>query len=114
MSDAGSENEFKDDIPTIGVRTNHIKVSLFKYSSSLSQIYEGERNSAGVRHGKGKNTYPGGDTYEGTYVDGKRHGKGLYQFKNGARYIGEFSDGMKHGNGKFYYPDGSKYIGAFH
>ncbi|XP_063160765.1 radial spoke head 1 homolog [Candoia aspera] len=73
--------------------------------------YEGERNEAGERHGRGKARLPNGDTYEGEYANGKRNGKGLYRFKNGARYTGEYLENKKQGNGVFIYPDGSKYEG---
>lgn len=62
MSDDGSESGGKDEGPTIGV-------------------YEGARNDLNERHGSGKNVFPNGDVYEGSYVHGKRHGKGTYTWK---------------------------------
>ena len=41
----------------------------------LSQTYEGERNEANERHGKGLATLPNGDVYDGYYANGKRHGQ---------------------------------------
>ncbi|XP_010179393.1 PREDICTED: radial spoke head 1 homolog, partial [Mesitornis unicolor] len=73
--------------------------------------YEGERNSAGERHGRGKAILPNRDTYDGEYKHGVRSGQGTYRFKNGARYIGEYLQNKKHGRGIFFYPDGSKYEG---
>ncbi|XP_068930898.1 radial spoke head 1 homolog [Petaurus breviceps papuanus] len=73
--------------------------------------YEGDRNEAGERHGKGKAILPNGDIYDGQYEFGKRHGQGTYRFKSGARYIGEYQQNKKHGQGLFIYPDGSKYEG---
>nr|XP_007967370.2 radial spoke head 1 homolog isoform X1 [Chlorocebus sabaeus] len=75
--------------------------------------YEGARNEAGERHGRGKARLPNGDTYEGSYEFGKRHGQGTYKFKNGARYIGEYFRNKKHGQGTFIYPDGSRYEGEW-
>uniref|UniRef100_A0A2K5IVH4 Radial spoke head 1 homolog n=1 Tax=Colobus angolensis palliatus TaxID=336983 RepID=A0A2K5IVH4_COLAP len=75
--------------------------------------YEGARNEAGERHGRGKARLPNGDTYEGSYEFGKRHGQGTYKFKNGARYIGEYVRNKKHGQGTFIYPDGSRYEGEW-
>ncbi|EHH16946.1 Testis-specific gene A2 protein [Macaca mulatta] len=75
--------------------------------------YEGARNEAGERHGRGKARLPNGDTYEGSYEFGKRHGQGTYRFKNGARYIGEYFRNKKHGQGTFIYPDGSRYEGEW-
>ena len=39
------------------------------------QTYEGERNEAGERHGKGLANLPNGDIYDGEYANGKRQGK---------------------------------------
>lgn len=79
---------------------------------ALSQVYEGERNEAGERHGTGKALLPNGDIYVGEYRDGFRHGKGVYVFKNGARYNGEWRHGHKYGQGTFWYPDGTRYEGT--
>lgn len=94
MSDADSEADLKEEGPSIGV-------------------YEGERNEVGERHGKGKNTFPNGDLFEGTYANGKRNGYGIYKWKSGARYVGEYKDNLRSGQGFFIYPDGSKYKGAY-
>ncbi len=45
------------------------------------KVYEGERNAQKQRHGRGKNTFPNGDVYEGEYAKGKRCGKGTYTWK---------------------------------
>lgn len=39
------------------------------------KTYEGERNEAGERHGKGLATLPNGDIYDGYYANGKRQGQ---------------------------------------
>ena len=78
------------------------------------QTYEGERNEAGERHGKGTSKYPNGDSYKGEFVHGKRQGQGVYKFKGGARYTGTYEEGKKHGKGVFVYPDGSIYDGPSH
>ena len=48
--------------------------------NSNIQEYEGERNERDERHGHGKATLPNGDTYEGTYENGKRNGHGVYRY----------------------------------
>ncbi|XP_074458843.1 radial spoke head 1 homolog [Larus michahellis] len=73
--------------------------------------YDGERNSEGERHGRGKAFLPNGDIYDGEYEHGFRSGQGTYRFRNGACYIGKYLLNKKHGRGIFYYPDGSKYEG---
>nr|XP_016794080.3 radial spoke head 1 homolog isoform X5 [Pan troglodytes] len=82
-------------------------------SAEPRKEYEGGRNEAGERHGRGRARLPNGDTYEGSYEFGKRHGQGIYKFKNGARYIGEYVRNKKHGQGTFIYPDGSRYEGEW-
>lgn len=75
-------------------------------------MYEGERNESRQRHGKGKNTFPNGDTYEGMYLNGTRNGYGVYRWKaTGAQYSGEYKDNLRDGQGLFVYPDGSRYKG---
>lgn len=76
-------------------------------------LYEGERNEAGERHGKGYALLPNSDQYDGEYRNGFRHGQGTYYFKKGHRYEGNWKQGLKHGIGKFYYPDGSIYEGEW-
>ncbi|KGL98344.1 Radial spoke head 1, partial [Charadrius vociferus] len=73
--------------------------------------YDGERNSEGERHGRGKARLPNGDTYDGEYEHGFRSGQGTYRFRNGACYTGKYLQNKKHGQGIFFYPDGSKYEG---
>jgi radial spoke head protein 1 len=69
MSDDGSNMGDKDEGPSIGV-------------------YEGDRNGDKQRHGRGKNTFPNGDVYEGQYVNGRRYGEGTYIWKAGHKYTG--------------------------
>lgn len=78
----------------------------------IPQVYEGERNENGERHGNGKTLLPNGDMYIGQYCNGLRYGKGIYVFKNGARYNGDWRDGQKYGQGIFWYPDGTRYEGT--
>ena len=80
--------------------------------------------------GKAKVSYKNGDLYEGDFNDqGKKHGKGVYEYKitiseeeeetedeeNKRRHVydGQWYDGMKHGIGKMIYPDGSSYEGEW-
>eukprot|EP00842_Homolaphlyctis_polyrhiza_P000108 jgi/Hompol1/1098/HPOL_001631-RA len=94
MSDAGSENGDKDEGPSIG-------------------IYEGERNALKERHGKGKNAFPNGDSYEGGYANSKRSGHGMYKWKAGHRYVGDFTSGKRHGQGVYVYSNGDAYQGSW-
>lgn len=42
---------------------------------TFHQEYDGERNSAGERHGRGKAQLPNGDTYDGEYEHSLRNGQ---------------------------------------
>ena len=47
--------------------------------SLVFQTYEGDRNEAGERHGKGLANLPNGDIYDGEYANGKRQGQVQYE-----------------------------------
>ena len=42
------------------------------------------------QHGKGKETWPDGATYEGEYCEGKKNGYGRLIFADGSIYEGMF------------------------
>ena len=85
------------------------------------EIYQGEINSQGEKHGKGRLTTPkyirigtwrddeftgwgresrvNGDVFEGRFVDGAIYGKGINQNKKGNVYVGEFVDSKREGKG---------------
>ena len=85
------------------------------------EIYEGEINAQGEKHGKGRMTTPNytrigtwrddeftgwgresrinGDVFEGRFVDGAIYGKGINQNKKGNIYVGEFVDSKREGKG---------------
>jgi hypothetical protein len=52
-----------------------------------------------MKHGKGTDIFANGDTYHGSYKDGKPHGPGKYTWANGNYYDGEFRKGLKNGKG---------------
>ncbi|OMJ90632.1 hypothetical protein SteCoe_6905 [Stentor coeruleus] len=82
-------------------------------SYSYQNLYVGELNEENKRHGYGKITYFGGDTYEGYWDNDKPHGEGLYLWKIGGRYLGSFVKGNISGQGKRIYPSGNFYTGEF-
>ena len=51
--------------------------------------YDGERNAAGQRHGRGVYRYADGDVYEGDYKDNKKHGRGVFRYTSGDVYEGD-------------------------
>jgi hypothetical protein len=61
--------------------------------------YQGERNSQGQPHGRGRYTWSAKEYYDGQFDNGNMTGKGIYQFENGNCYEGDFNQGQKHGKG---------------
>lgn len=76
-------------------------------------LYTGELSDENKRHGYGKITFFGGDTYEGFWENDRPHGEGLYIWKIGGKYLGEFTKGNISGVGKRVYPSGNYYVGEF-
>lgn len=86
------------------------------------QIYEGEINSLGQKHGKGKSTtlyyvrigtwqndkFTGwgrecrrnGEVYEGRFINGLLNGKGVYMNANKDKYVGDFVNSQRTGFGE--------------
>lgn len=62
--------------------------------------YEGLVNDAEECHVRGVFRYPGGDRYEGEYVDGAMQGFGVYVWSDGTVYRGQWDEHSKmHGCG---------------
>lgn len=58
------------------VRVSHFYASNTFFSApTFAQEYDGERNSEGERHGRGRARLPNGDAYEGEYEHGFRSGQ---------------------------------------
>jgi hypothetical protein len=66
--------------------------------------YTGTVNSDGAPHGRGSYQFvegdQKGDTYDGTWVNGKRDGFGKYTWSYGSVLSGEVKTNMLHGFGK--------------
>ena len=78
-----------------------------------TNLYHGQLNEDNKRHGYGKITYFGGDTYQGYWDNDKAHGQGLYSWKIGGKYLGNFTKGSISGYGKRIYSSGNMYTGEF-
>lgn len=61
--------------------------------------------------GPGFATYPNGDNFWGSYLNGARNSFGRYTFKSGASYEGNYTNNQKAGLGTMTYPDQSVYTG---
>ncbi len=81
----------------------------YQFSSSR-YIGEFKNNRA---HGKGTQTFDGGDKYEGEYLNGYYHGKGTYYYQNGNKYVGNYANGKMNGQGTYTTKEGDKYVGSF-
>eukprot|EP00579_Thalassiosira_antarctica_P015053 CAMPEP_0201939242 /NCGR_PEP_ID=MMETSP0903-20130614/42824_1 /ASSEMBLY_ACC=CAM_ASM_000552 /TAXON_ID=420261 /ORGANISM="Thalassiosira antarctica, Strain CCMP982" /LENGTH=315 /DNA_ID=CAMNT_0048480717 /DNA_START=48 /DNA_END=995 /DNA_ORIENTATION=- len=93
-------------------KDNHDKRN--QQASPNHHPYIGERNYAGLRHGRGIMTYPNGCHYNGCFVNDKRHGFGECWYPNGCVYTGFWSDGKRDGAGKMIYADrGDVYEGEW-
>lgn len=82
------------------------------YKSGSDQ-YTGQWE-ADQQHGKGKQTWNDGRSYEGQFSRGRFSGIGKMSWqsaKGTMTYEGEYVDDLKHGNGKFCWPDGRVYEG---
>ena len=60
------------------------KVTLGSCATIDNGQYQGEM-LGGKPNGKGRTTFPNGDTYEGEYEKGRRQGYGVYSFSDGER-----------------------------
>lgn len=49
---------------------------------------------------KGVYTWPGGEKYEGEWVEGQMDGEGTKHYTGGERYIGHWKSGKRDGKGK--------------
>jgi len=58
-------------------------------------------------------TWANGDSYYGTFLNGKMEGKGLYKWPNGGEYYGEYKNNIKEGLGKFKWANGKIFEGPF-
>jgi len=74
--------------------------------------YVGDRNDNGKYHGNGTLTYPTGEQYTGSWINGRRNnGYGVLYHRLGEKYSGNFKNGLRNGNGKYTYTDGATYEG---
>ena len=68
----------------------------------------------GTRHGFGKQTEPGGATYEGEWHRGHMEGRGTHHDPSTREsYTGEFLAGRRHGHGEVARPGGWRFVGKF-
>jgi len=69
--------------------------------------------SPSQRSSKQNMTFPNGNSYVGTCVDGRMHGEGLYVWRDGSEYTGEFINGRVSGLGERRWSCGRRYRGEW-
>jgi 1-phosphatidylinositol-4-phosphate 5-kinase len=85
---------------------------LFRVNYESGAVYEGDLLD-GRWHGKGKISFPSGDTYDGEWSMGLRDGVGIYVYAtDGTVYEGDWKGGLKHGHGRLRYRNGDEYEGC--
>jgi serine phosphatase RsbU (regulator of sigma subunit) len=70
-------------------------------------------SSGNCQDGAGTFLYPGGDKYEGAFVNKKREGKGILTTKKGEVYNGNWKGDRKNGQGDWTLPNGDKFSGSW-
>lgn len=65
------------------------------------------------QNGNGTYKFDNGDSYTGTWVNGKRTGYGRYDWTDGSYYVGNFKDDLLEGEGDYTGKDGTKMTGLF-
>ena len=99
-------------------------------------LYHGEWDEKGNKHGRGVQLWPNGakyygywinnkvnkkgklvhregDIYEGEWVDNKAEGFGIYTSLDGTKYEGYWVDDKQQGKGREEWPDGNIYVGDY-
>jgi len=77
------------------------------------EVYEGDRDEEGRRHGQGVCVWADGKRYEGAWVRGVISGSGRMDWVDGRSYVGQFEAGLKQGRGVFRWRDGRQYEGGW-
>eukprot|EP00347_Sterkiella_histriomuscorum_P011997 403370285 len=118
----GNETKsYNEPAPTIGyefvppegtqpqpILMQKLNAGIMKMINESGSQYNGETNSNGQRHGKGRLTYIDGSFYEGNWVNGKKEGFGLSKSRDGIQYEGNWLNDMKNGEGVLTLPSGAK------
>lgn len=79
-------------------------------------VYEGEFR-AGKKHGRGRKSWPGGDSYEGQFANDMREGEGIYRWGAspwvGDFYWGSYRNDKRHGRGLYSWANGDRFDGEW-
>jgi hypothetical protein len=75
--------------------------------------YEGEYDSSGEQHGRGKYTYPNGTVFEGDWVNGVAVGQGIFIYPDGSKFEGGIKNGQRDGQFVCVLASGDRYEGTW-
>ena len=84
-----------------------------RYFAGAGDMYKGDLNKKGQRHGRGSYIYANGCIYEGQWKNDLSHGQGKCSEANGNVYSGQHKNGQAHGQGKYTWADGNAYQGEW-
>ena len=84
-----------------------------KFTYPQGDIYDGEWNNDGRKHGYGILILKDDTQYTGQFMNGFCHGHGILKFSDGNMFEGEFISGKYHGYGIFTRFDGMRFEGRF-
>ena len=62
---------------------------------------------------KDQRIFSNGNSYYGTWLDGRMHGQGHYIWSDGSEFEGDFHQGYMWGHGQKTWPSGRKYEGEW-
>ena len=79
----------------------------------VSTVFEAVEGQLQLDEDVARGSWPDGETYEGSYHQGKSHGHGVYKFADGNSYVGQWRKGLRHGRGTFKWANGASYSGDF-
>lgn len=88
------------------------QVRLKKYVYLTGAEYNGYW-LGGLRHGKGKMSWPDGAFYEGVWQFNQAYGKGKFVHADGDLYEGEWRNNKHNGFGTYKSAIGAKYVGLW-
>jgi hypothetical protein len=121
----------KEDLIVIERLLTALKAYLNDINNKPKLGYNGERNAAGQRHGKGTELFQNGNIYIGIlnplmlnfntnayfilgeWENGKMCGNGILKFTTGNVYEGEWKENKMSGQGTLKYSNGNIYFGSF-
>lgn len=65
------------------------------------------------KHGRGRQTWEDGSSYDGMWEAGQKQGYGVYSWQDGERYEGEWRADEEHGRGVYRWSSGDVYNGEW-